>query len=116
MSTTNSAWSLQLEISLVTVWHLCYRSLGTLSLLNETPGNLTEFEIACDVGGDEDVGELAVCHDQFGNEVDVPIVGTAILFPWLGTFGVVAVLLEELDNMLIPIYTVDIVGSCTYIF
>jgi hypothetical protein len=41
------------------------------------------------------VGEFSVGHEEFGNEIDVPVVGATVLLPWLAAV-VVAVLLEEL--------------------
>lgn len=69
--------------------------LGGSALLNVAAGNLLELEVAGDVGGDENVGQLARGHEQLGNKVNVPVVETAILLPGLARG--VAVLLEELD-------------------
>ena len=58
--------------------------------------NLLELEVSGDVGGDEDVGQLARGHEELGDEVDVPVVETAIFLPRLLALVVVAVFLEEL--------------------
>ena len=58
--------------------------------------NLLEFKIPRDVGRDEDVREFAVGHEELGNQIDVPVVHTAVLLPWLGACLEVAVSLEEL--------------------
>lgn len=71
--------------------------LGTRTLLDEAAGNLLELEVSGDIGGDEDVGELARGHEKLGYEIDVPVVESAILLPWLLALLVVAVFLEELD-------------------
>lgn len=64
---------------------------------------MLELEISRDVGGDENVGEFAVCHQQLGHQVDVPIVDTAVLLPWFCACGEVAILLEEV---------LDVHGRC----
>ena len=74
--------------------------LGTLALLHETASNLLELEVSGDVGGHEDVGQLAGGHEQLGDQVDVPVVGAAVFLPWLVALAVVAVLLEELGGVL----------------
>ena len=71
--------------------------LGAGALLDVAAGNLLEFEVAGDVGGYEDVGQLAGRHEELGNEVDVPVVESTVLLPWLLAGAVVAVLLEELS-------------------
>lgn len=68
--------------------------LGTLALLDIAACNLLELEILCHVGGDEDIGELAVGHEKLGNEVDVPVVDAPVLLPWLPSG--LSVPLEEL--------------------
>lgn len=70
--------------------------LGASALLDVAAGDLLELEVSGDVGGDEDVGQLARGHEELGNEVDVPVVEAAILLPGLLALGVVAMLLEEL--------------------
>ena len=59
-----------------------------------TSCDLAEFEVSSDVGGDEDVGELSVRHEQLGYEINVPVIGSSVLLPWLSTFGIVAIFLE----------------------
>lgn len=68
--------------------------LGTSSLLDEATSDLLEFEVAGNIGGDKDVGQLARRHQKLRYEVDVPVVGSAVLLPWLLTFCEVAILLE----------------------
>jgi hypothetical protein len=75
--------------------HLRDRSLLSVALLHIAARNLLELEVSCDVGGDEDVGELAVAHQELRDEVDVPVVDAAVLLPRLGALLVVAVPLEE---------------------
>jgi hypothetical protein len=65
--------------------------------LDEAACDLSELEVSCDVGGDENVGQLAVGHQKLGNQVDVPVIDTAVLLPWLFALLVVAVLLEQLN-------------------
>lgn len=76
--------------------HLGDGGLGGGTLLDVAASDLLELEVSGDIGGDEDVGQLARRHEELGDEVDVPVVGTAVLLPWLLALGVVAVLLEEL--------------------
>jgi hypothetical protein len=64
-------------------------------LLHIAACNLLELEVSCDVCGDEDVGELAVAHQELRDEVDVPVVDAAVLLPRLGALLVVAVSLEQ---------------------
>jgi hypothetical protein len=70
----------------------------TSALLDIAAGYLAELEIASHVGRHEDVCKLAVGHDELGDEVDVPIVGAAVLLPWLGAGGEVAVFFEKLSR------------------
>ena len=65
-------------------------------MLHVAPGYRLELEVFGNVGGDEDVSQFAVCHEEFGDKVDVPVVDAAVLFPWLGALRVVAVLFEKL--------------------
>jgi hypothetical protein len=65
-------------------WNLGDRRLGVLALLGVAARNLLEFEISRDVGRDEDIGELAIGHEQLRHEVDVPVIGAAVGFPGLG--------------------------------
>jgi hypothetical protein len=55
---------------------------------------LLELEVAGDVSGDEDVGELARRHEELGHQIDVPVIQAAVLFPGLGALGIIAILLE----------------------
>ena len=65
-------------------------------MLYITAGDLLELEILGDIGGDEDVGQLSIRHEEFGNEIDVPVVGATVLLPWLFSLVVVAIFAEEL--------------------
>ena len=69
--------------------------LGSVSLLHIAASDLLELQVSCHVGGDENVGELAIAHQELGYKVDVPVVHPAVLLPWLGAFLVVAILLEQ---------------------
>ena len=69
--------------------------LGALALLHVAASNLLEVEVLGNVGGNEDVGEFAVGHEKLRDEVDVPVVDTTVLFPWLA-LGL-AVPLEKLS-------------------
>ena len=68
-------------------------------MLNEAACDLSEFEVSCYIGRNEDVGEFAVGHQELGYEVDVPIVDPAILLPRLLSFLEVAILLVELAQL-----------------
>jgi hypothetical protein len=63
-------------------------------LLYVASGNLLELEVLCDVGRDEDVGELAVGHEELWYEVDVPVVHASVLLPWFA--GGLSISLEQL--------------------
>lgn len=65
-------------------------------LLDVAAGYLLEFEVAGNISGDEDVGQLARRHEKLGDKVDVPVVGSAVLLPWLVAFREVTILLEQL--------------------
>jgi len=80
-------------------WDLGDGGLGAGALLDVAASDLLELEVAGDVGGDEDVGQLARGHEELGNEVNVPVVGTAVSLPWLLSLVVVAVLLEQLRRV-----------------
>ena len=77
-------------------WDLGDGGLGSGSLLDVAASNLLEFEVSGHIGGNEDVGELARGHEELGDEIDVPVVDTAVLLPRLFASLVVAILLEEL--------------------
>lgn len=65
-------------------------------------GDLLELEVFGNVGGNEDVGEFTVGHEELGDEVDVPVVDAAVLLPWL-TLSL-AVSLEQLAIRLVYVY------------
>lgn len=76
--------------------HLCNGSLGAAALLHVTSRNLSELEVSGDIGGNENVGQLSVRHEQLGHEVDVPAVDTAVFLPRFLALLHVAVHFEEL--------------------
>ena len=76
--------------------HLGHGGLVAGALLDVASGDLLELEVSGDVGGHEDVGELARGHEELGDEVDVPVVQSAVLLPRLRASCIVAMLLEEL--------------------
>lgn len=76
--------------------HLGHGGLGAIALLDVAASNLAELEVAGDVGGHEDVSELARGDEELGNKVDVPVVDAAVLGPGLLAAGKVAVLVVEL--------------------
>jgi hypothetical protein len=61
---------------------------------------LLELKVSCNIGRDENVGQLAGGHKELGDEIDVPVVEAAILLPGLLTLTEVSVLLEELYSEL----------------
>lgn len=67
---------------------------GACALLDETACDLSEFEIASDIRRDEDIGEFSICHKQLWDQVDVPIVDSAIFLPRLSSSWDIAVFLE----------------------
>lgn len=76
--------------------HLCHRRASAITNLDIAAGNLLELEIPGDIGGNEDVGELAIGHEQLWHEVDVPVICPAVFLPWLSALFDLAVVLEEL--------------------
>ena len=76
--------------------HLGNGGLGPGALLDVAAGDLLELKVSGNVGGDEDVGELARGHEELGDEVDVPFVKPAVRLPRLLAFAVVSILFEEL--------------------
>lgn len=83
-------------------WDLGDGGLGTGTLLDVAASNLLELEVTSDVGRHEDVGQLARGHEELGDQINVPVVHTAVLLPGLLAGLVVAILLEELyveDNI-----------------
>ena len=78
--------------------YLCDRCASPTTLLDVTPGNLFEFEISCDISRDEDVGELAIGHQELRHQINIPVIHTAVLFPRFFTLVVIAVLLEKLNK------------------
>ena len=60
---------------------------------------MLKFEVSCDIGGYEDIRQLAAGHEELWYEVDVPVVDAAILLPRFLPLVIVAVLLEELLNV-----------------
>lgn len=93
--------------------HLGDGGLGTLSLLDVAARNLLELEVSRDIGGNQNVGQVAIGHQQLGNQVDVPVVDTAILLPGLLAGANVAVLLKELQgvNQLLATLTQSMKGA-----
>lgn len=71
---------------------------GALTLLHVTACYLSELQVSCDVGGNEDIGEFTVGHEELGYEIDVPIVQATIFLPWFFAFLVVAISFEELEH------------------
>lgn len=65
-------------------------------MLYITSSDLFEFEISGDIGRDENVGKLAISHQELGHEIDGPVIEATIFLPRFLTFAVVAILLEEL--------------------
>lgn len=78
-------------------WDLGDGGLASGTLLDIRASNLLELEVSCDVGGNEDVGQLSGGHEKLGDQVNVPVVGAPVLLPWLLALVVVSVLLEELQ-------------------
>lgn len=69
---------------------------GPCSLLHKAACDLLEFKVSSDIGGNEDVREFAIGHEQFGYEVDVPVVDSAVFLPRFLTVLEVAIFLEQL--------------------
>lgn len=78
--------------------HLGHCRLGSLSLLNVATGDLLELEVSRNVGGNQNVCQLAVRHQKLGHQVHVPVVDTAILLPRFLAGADVAIFLEELQK------------------
>lgn len=77
---------------------LGHGSLGALALLDIAASDLLELEVSRNIGGNEDIRQLAVGHKQLGDQVDVPVVDSAILLPGLLAGADVAILLEQLQK------------------
>ena len=71
----------------------------TRPLLHEATGDLSELQIPRDICRDQNVGELAVGHQQFRYEIDVPVVDPSILFPGLFPLFEVAIFPEQLFDV-----------------
>jgi hypothetical protein len=78
------------------IWYLCHCSLRPAALLDVAASYLLELKVSCNVGGNEDIGKFSIRHEELRHEVDVPVVGAAILLPWFLALRVVAIFLEEL--------------------
>lgn len=76
--------------------HLGHSRLGSLALLDVAAGDLLKFQVSSNIGGNQDVGQLSVGHQQLGDQVDVPVVDPPVLLPGLLAGSKVAVLLEKL--------------------
>ena len=61
----------------------CDGSLRPCSLLHIAARNLLKLQISCHVRRHENVCQLAAGHEQFRDQVDVPVVDTTIFLPWL---------------------------------
>lgn len=71
-------------------------SLVASSLLDVTSSNLLELEVSGNIGGNEDVGQLARRHEELGDKINIPVVEAAIVLPRLLALLEVSVLLEQL--------------------
>ena len=78
--------------------HLGHSGLGTLSLLDVATGNLLELEVSRNIGRNQNVRQLAICHQQLRHQIHVPVVDAAILLPGLLAGGDGAVFLEKLSQ------------------
>jgi hypothetical protein len=67
--------------------------------LNIAACHLPKLEVSCDIGRDEDVGQLSTGHKELRYEIDIPVVDASILLPWLFVLVVLSVLLEELADI-----------------
>jgi hypothetical protein len=76
--------------------HLRNCSLGASALLHKASCYLSKLEVSSNIGGYEDICQFPAGHEEFRHEIDVPVVDTSILLPWLLALVIVAVLLEEL--------------------
>lgn len=100
--------------------NLCNSRPRPGALLDVAARHLSKLQVSCDIGRDENVGQLAAGHEEFGNEINVPVVDSAVLLPWLLALVVVSVLLEELDyvrglladSTLYDTYSLNVDGSC----
>ena len=79
--------------------HLRHGSLRSATLLHIASCYLLEVEISGDVGGDENVGQFTVGHQELGHEVDVPVVGSSIFLPGLLAGLEIAIFPEELREV-----------------
>lgn len=70
--------------------------LAAVALLDVAASNLLELKVSRNIGGNQDIRQLAVGHQQLGDQVDVPVVDPSILLPGFLAGANVAVLLEQL--------------------
>lgn len=99
--------------------HLCNGSPRAGALLDVAAGDLLELKVSGNVRRYKDVGQFARGHEKLGDEVDVPVIESPVLLPWLLALRVIAVLLEELlvgqhdavsRDLLTPAYRFEIYG------
>ena len=76
--------------------HLGHGRLGTLALLDIAASDLLELQVSRHVGGNQNVCQLAVGHQQLRDQVNVPVVGPPVFLPGLVAGGNIAVLLKQL--------------------
>jgi hypothetical protein len=92
--------------------------LGTITLLDIAASDLLELEVPSNVCGHQDIGELARRHEKLGHEINVPVIETSILLPWLLSLLVVSVFLEQLDSLSVrtvaPVLSHEVSGSYSF--
>lgn len=76
--------------------NFCNGGLGRGALLDVAAGYLLEFEISGNVGGDENVGQLSGGHEELGHQINVPVIESAVVLPWLLASLEVSILFEQL--------------------
>ena len=84
-------------------WYFGYGSSWSVALLHIAPRNLPKLQVSCDVSRNENVGQVAIRHEQLRHQVDIPVVGPAVLLPWLLALRIVAVFFEELFRVSIRV-------------
>lgn len=78
--------------------HLGHGRLGAFALLDIAAGDLLELQVSRHVGGNQDVCQLAVGHQELRDQVNVPVIDPSVFLPRLLAGADVAVLLEQLQD------------------
>lgn len=68
------------------------------SLLDVVTRDLLEFEVSGHIGGDENVCQVPIRHQELRDQVDIPVVRPPIFLPGLFSFTNIAIFSEQLEG------------------